>query len=455
MTSADDVTGTRIDAGGRSRRDAFVPRRWWVLAAVQLVVVAAGAGSLPGLVKPRPATAVTPSTPSAIAAVPSPAEDIAGVATAVTAVLRARDSALLGHDRARYLAATPPRTAGGRTAAALFTDIRQVPLSDWTETVDPASVRTVSGHRATFTLDVTRRYRLKGFDPGGVAQQRTLTVIHVGSHWQLVADARAPGARGELWETGPVVVRYGKASLVLAHPANLARLARYVDIADRAVRNVSRVWGSDWSQRVVIVVPSNAGELGRVLDSRADYAQIAALATADVVDSGGLRTSLADRVVINPATFSRLSWIGQRIVMTHEVTHVASRRTTGRSSPSWLVEGFADYVAYRNSGVLVRIAARDLAAQQGLVPLPVTLPTDAQFDPGATDLGATYELSWLACRFIAERTSEAKLIQFYKAVGADSGPTAEVLRRQFAKVFNTSTESFTASWRTYVAASVS
>jgi hypothetical protein len=265
----------------------------------------------------------------------------------------------------------------------------------------------------------------------------------------------ADGARRELWESGPVVVARGASSLVLAHPADKPRLAAYAAIADSAVREVTRVWGSGWDKRVVLIVPSTGEELGGVLDSQADYSQIAALATADVVDSGGLREALAERVVLNPGTFNRLTALGQRIVLTHEVTHVASRLDTGAASPSWLVEGLADYVAYRDAGVSTRVAARDLvsAAQRGT--LPSALPADTDFDPTAHDLTASYESSWLACRLIAQRTGEAKLLAFYRAVGADHGAQADVVRRQMAAVLGTTPESFTAAWRQYVASAVS
>ncbi len=443
----------------------LVPRRWWALAAVQLLVVIGGALAVPGLRHPAPAVsppgaAATPATstsrPPAETATPAPsARDETAAVSGIKRALQGRDRALLGRDRRIYLAAAQPRTAGARAAAALYVNLAEVPVSEWTEAVDARSVAAVPGAPGSYTVSVVRRYRLRGFDPGGVAQERRLTMVRSGAKWLVAADARAPGERGELWEGGPVVVRRGASSIVLAHRSDAGRLASYTQIADVAVRNVTSVWGTHWSQRVVVIVPTSTVELGRVLDSTADYAQIAALATADIVDTAGLRTALADRVVINPGTFGRLTALGQRIVMTHEVTHVASRLATGKASPSWLVEGFADYVAYRTNYVPTRVAARDLTPAVRRGPLPTMLPTDAQFDPAAADLGASYELAWLACRYLAERTTESKLLQFYRAVGAATGSQDEAVRHAFAAVLAATPESFTASWRVYVAAAVS
>ncbi|MDQ1683150.1 MAG: hypothetical protein QOH99_1691 [Frankiaceae bacterium] len=442
-----------IDGAGRLGRP--VPVTWWALAFTQLLVIVAGGISLPGLVHaahpvaPPPVTA--PPSQVATSAPTNTAAVVAGVAT----TLRARDKALLAHNRAGYLAAARPRSAAAKVAASLITNIALVPLAQWDETVDETTLTAVAKAANTYTVEVIRRYRINGYDPGGVAQRRRLTVARTGSRWLVTADAPAPGARSDLWDAGPVVIRRGKTSLVLAHKADAAHLASYAQIADTAARNVTAVWGTSWARRVVVIVPSTAAELGRVLNSNADYSQIAALATADIVDTAGQRTALADRVVINPATFGRLTLLGQGIVMTHEVTHVASRRATGKASPLWLVEGLADYVAYRHSGVPTRIAARDLVSAARRGPLPATLPADNDFEPAATHLGASYELSWLACRFIAERAGEAKLLAFYKAVGADSGPQDQVVRRQFKVVLASSPETFTASWRTYVAAAIS
>ena len=51
---------------------------------------------------------------------------------------------------------------------------------------------------------------------------------------------------------------------------------------------------------------------------------------------------VGDRIGINPANWPKLSPLGRRIVLTHELTHVATRVYTSESTPSWVVEGFAE-----------------------------------------------------------------------------------------------------------------
>jgi hypothetical protein len=145
-------------------------------------------------------------------------------------------------------------------------------------------------------------------------------------------------------------------------------------------------------------------------------------------------------VIVVPGGFDRLTPTGRDVVLAHELTHVAAG--TG-GLPVWLSEGFADYVAYRDAGLAVPAAAAELAAEVRSGRAPRELPGPAAFAPGADRLAAAYQEAWLACRFIAARTGEARLVRLYRearAVGADRALTALGLP----------VATLTALWRTYV-----
>ncbi|GAA3237551.1 hypothetical protein GCM10020256_57090 [Streptomyces thermocoprophilus] len=83
--------------------------------------------------------------------------------------------------------------------------------------------------------------------------------------------------------------------------------------------------------------------------------------------------------------------------------------------------------------------------------MPEELPDDGDFSfTGDADrLARAYEGGWLACRMIAERWGEARLGEFYRAVGAHrqrDGAVEEALR----DVLGTTPEEFTADWREYL-----
>jgi hypothetical protein len=136
---------------------------------------------------------------------------------------------------------------------------------------------------------------------------------------------------------------------------------------------------------------------------------------------------------------------------------VATRSVTAVGTPTWLVEGIADYVGFKGTSTSLRFDASELARAVDQGHLPSGLPSSADFtaDAGsAAGLAIDYEESWLACRFIVSRTSEAALIAFYRAVGTGQGAPEEVLKAAFTDVLHTDEANFTASWRASVAVSL-
>ncbi|MEV7011076.1 hypothetical protein [Streptosporangium sp. NPDC051022] len=226
----------------------------------------------------------------------------------------------------------------------------------------------------------------------------------------LVAGARpVPRAARELWPGAATVVR-GERSLVVGHRAPPAELRDLATRADRACRTVGEVWGP---VRAVILFP-------------ATDAEAAALAGAGA--TGGLAAmAAAGRVVVLPTGYARLSPAGRDVVITHELTHVATGATRGGRVPMWLSEGFADYVGYRHAGIEVRAAAAELAEEVRAGVVPSRLPEPADFAPGAPRLAQAYEEAWLACRYIAERFGEKTLVRLY---GSDVDSTLGLSRAE-------------------------
>ena len=79
----------------------------------------------------------------------------------------------------------------------------------------------------------------------------------------------------------------------------------------------------------------------------------------DGIDSGsGTSVRAASRP--RPGALAALTPVGRRIVLTHEITHLATAAVTADITPRWLVEGFAEYVANLGTGQSVRVAAAEL-----------------------------------------------------------------------------------------------
>ena len=153
-------------------------------------------------------------------------------------------------------------------------------------------------------------------------------------------------------------------------------------------------------------------------------------------------------MLVNPEPFSTLSRLGRQVVIVHEVTHVATRRATGPSTPAWLAEGLADTIAYRQVDVPLAVSARDLRAAVRAGRVPTRLPRDEDFAGSNPDLSQAYEQAWLAVRLLAERHGDAGLLRFYRAVGAARDVDAEqAVEASLERELATTPAAFVADWQ--------
>ena len=406
-----------------------------------------------------PAQSALSDRPHAAAVRPAPvdAADLAAASRlrAVRTLLSGRATALLRRDRAAWLAGVDPAATAFRARqAALLTAIAPVPLSTWRYSIEPGDEagRTEAG--GAWTVRVTLRYGLRDVDPVPTERPVVLTFVRSGGRWLAAADDhRGPdGAttwRGP-WEHGRLVVRAGTASLVLAHPDKAGRLAEFVATADQVVPRVRAAVGGRLPRRVAVIVPDDEREMAALVGERLVFGTIAAVAVADTVDTERDR-ALGQRIVVNPATIDRIGRLGRRVVLEHEVTHLATRGFTGPQTPIWLVEGLADWVAYRDSGLPAYQVADQLHAALGTGRWPARLPGTADFTGDSPRLALAYEEAWSACRLIADRAGGAGLLRLYRAVGTASDPAA-TLDVQLRALMHTRTGQFTMQWRRSVQA---
>ena len=85
-------------------------------------------------------------------------------------------------------------------------------------------------------------------------------------------------------------------------------------------------------------------------------------------------------VFVNPEVTAGLRRAGAQVVMSHELVHVATDAARGGTEP-WLVEGFADYVALRDTdlpdtttlGRAIAAVRRD-GVPDGCRPRPTSTP---------------------------------------------------------------------------------
>ncbi|MBE1535140.1 CdaR family protein [Actinomadura algeriensis] len=355
------------------------------------------------------------------------------------AVLARRAAAVGSGDRAAFLATVAAAPAEFRAAEARrFDNLRRLPLGGWREEI---TVPRLAEDADAVVVRVETRYRFRGFDDGDAARVRQLTFAPRSGGWAVSGDGSAHGFFDDaaIWDAGPLTVVRGRASLVIGDTTGLDGLAALLDAAVPAVTDVV---GTGWARRAVALAPADPGLAGDLAGSRTeDVASFAALAA---VTPGPGKKAGRDRVVVSPATFGRLNDLGRRVVLTHELTHVATGGARDDTTPLWLIEGFADYVGYRDAGIGVRDAAAELRREVTAGRPPARLPAAGDFAGGARRLSQSYQEAWLACRMIAERYGEATLVRLYRAAGRT--PVDAALREELGLT----PDRFTAMWLDYL-----
>jgi hypothetical protein len=263
----------------------------------------------------------------------------------------------------------------------------------------------------------------------------TRVVFVPASSGDRIAAIGGGDERTPLWVDGPVMPVSSGRALVLVRGSGAQR---YLELARQALVDVAKVLPA-WRGKLVVEAPSSEAELDQALAAPQDrYANIAAVTTT--VD-GSLVPGAPVHVFLNPRVFDALGPRGSQVVISHETTHVATDATF-QDIPTWLLEGFADYVALAHAGIPVNIAASQILARIRKDGPPDHLPTASDLDPSATGLGATYEEAWLATRFISREYGEHKLVAFYRQVGA-----GERITDAFGTVLGTTEAAFVKRWR--------
>jgi hypothetical protein len=412
-----------------------------------------GSAADPGL---HSAGARLPSTTSGSAA--GNAEKGAGPtdpAAAIDGLLRSRVTAVRTGDRAAWLAPLDSSSSSASKSfrtrqAQLFDRISSLRPAAWSYRVTGAETlsrarRTALGETA-WLADVQLAYQLAGGGPV-VHRQQVLTIVRRGGDWRIAADTDGPTAR-DVWDYGPIAHASSARCLVIGARDRQAQIAQLAAECGTAASTVDQTWGTGWPRQTVLTVPKTLPQLAALLgrttaaDATAGLDQTAAVTIVPA-------SAPAEQVLINGAAFDQLRAIGRRVVLTHELVHVATRATGSRSAPTWLEEGLADYVAYAGTGLTPEeIAGEELdAVRSGSI--PAHLPSSDDFNAAGTGAALAYGQAWAAVRLIAARAgSPARLKAFYQqaaVAGPDNRTT--ILDAALARLGLRDTAAFVPLWQ--------
>ncbi len=257
-------------------------------------------------------------------------------------------------------------------------------------------------------------WRIAGFDRSA---SRSEVEVAFGPEGRSIAGI-APSERAmPLWLAGQVTSRRTADTLVLS-TGSPRTVQKYDAWARTAIAEVHRALGNPDST-LVVEVPDSAAALNQTVGAApGTYDRIAAVTTSA---DGDPAPGAPIHVFVNPEVLGELDDVSGQVVMTHEAVHVVTEAPYAAQVELWLLEGFADYVALRDTELPLSRTAGQIIDQVQADGVPDQLPTRAEFDNGSTHLGASYEAAWLVCVTLADHGGEPALVDLYESVlgGAD------------------------------------
>ena len=336
--------------------------------------------------------------------------------------------------------AAPGDRSAARELGTLRDNVRAAGITDLSfRYVSQDPVATAGRAPGEWVGRVQMSWRFRGFDRSVSVLELPVAFRDDGARAGFVTARQPDRDATPLWMLTRVSVERSARSLVLTARPSAAR--RFSRLADHAVADVRRVLHG-WRGRLVVEVPAGQRGLTRVLGSEPGaYSEIAAVTTTA---DGSASRAAPVHIFVNPRVFDPLGPRGSQIVMSHEATHVATGAALS-PMPTWLLEGFADYVALAHVDLSVGRAAGQALARVRRDGPPGRLPGKREFAPTNQALGASYEAAWLACRLLAEQHGERRLVAFYRAANRSPDVTGP-----FRTVLGTDLQSFTRAWRAYL-----
>lgn len=371
---------------------------------------------------------------------------------ALQAILDRRAAAVKAHDKAAFMADVDSTDAAfARIQEQEFDNLGKLPFGQFKYTLETnnnydalvdAQLR-ARFHTLVRAPAVSVLYQLQGLDSQSVAAPWTPVLGLRGDRWLLAAelsDKNLPtGAGGQPWDGGPITLVRSNRVLAVLSAEDGGRSERLLKMAELSLDRVAAVRKGGWAGKILVTAVQDRKIFDAYFaDSPDRVAQVAAIAVPYYTQVPAWHAEpeyAATRVVFNP---DQLTADENELFhdLTHEFTHAAMGPVTTGFTPSWLVEGLAEYVPFKTEKVPSSYLHRVL---DGLK--TDALPEDDKF----YDEPRNYILAWLACRLIAERFGEAKLLTLYEAFR--NTPAQFTVLPQ---VLGISLDAFTAMWSSYV-----
>ncbi|WP_433434081.1 hypothetical protein [Nonomuraea sp. CA-141351] len=363
-----------------------------------------------------------------------------------------------------------------RDQRKLFANLRKVPLAEAAYRVLRREGRAEDtfGRAVKFNQDVAFVHRLSGIDLRPVSEWYRWTMEKASANAPLVvtkvegAPPTILGGEGSKtvyypgpWDIWPdISITRAGAGMIMARTEDSALAKRIAPMVAKAAQRNLDFWkrNGDPSAPVpsgfAVALVKGQTQLGNLFrKQKVDEAGVSIPMPSWVTSGDDMRIG-GTRVVMDTGSPFFDSSAEMLEISTHELAHsllasVDSAQFSLFGKANWIVEGFAEYMANRDSPINRNIryqTGRAYLAGQLATPFTGALPSNMTWGyKGMTS--ANYLMGHLAMRYIAERYGERELtegvIAAYRAPGDDS-------ETALFKVLGVSKTNFERQWASYV-----
>jgi hypothetical protein len=212
-------------------------------------------------------------------------------------------------------------------------------------------------------------------------------------------------------------VRTTKHVLVVVSPRDASRLSGLAAQADAAISAVASLWPKGWDHKAVLFATRDADVFASFFGRNGTVSEASGLTLAVSPGTSGPQDV---RVVLNPAEAPPGDSF-LPVLLRHEFTHVAQWNTQAEGTPTWVIEGIAQYTAFRHHISRARVS-REIVAEAKAHKWQLKMPASSSFygDDPAQEMH--YDMAWLAWEYVSEHYGESKVVALYDRLSTITDP---------------------------------
>ena len=380
-----------------------------------------------------------------------PGSAISGTEQEIQQLFDTYTQALVARDRDAFLSLIDAGNPDFLARQQQFFDYTEnIPFDRYSITLDSLS----EADDGSITAKTSEAFTLKGsFAALPDADRAGYRLVRHDDGWKLAGDATLQALGKErdarLWDLGKVEVAIGEHAIVLYHAAGEAVAGQAGGDVDRAYAQLTEALPGVEMPLVPVWVFSGKEQIDQAYPGQwQDWVGGASRQLGYDEEQGG-------EIILDARLFNEIGSYDpeyNRKMIAHELTHVALFSRTGDTTPSFLVEGLADFVAGLEATPYL---AGKLRNGETISPTLRDLYYPSGFNVLISDEAATlaYEIADTAVAYLEREYGNEKVVMLlreFKRRELDTQHQEQLVDEVFRSVLGVGTDEFENGWRLYV-----